>query len=104
MDQQRTVLQKLENIEKVQGQILYYIRVIAEHSDAGTTKLPDVWFNDQEVMFKMSWSKSTLKRRRSEGLLPYKKIRNKYYYKERDVVYLLFPDGPQPSPLPGRGS
>ena len=100
----KPILQKLEIIEKTQGQILYYIRVLAEHNDADKISLPEVWFNDQDVMFKMSWSKSTLKRRRAEGLLPYSKIRNKYYYKEKDVVYLLFPDGPHPSPLPGRGS
>ena len=90
---QRAVLQKLESIEKTQGQILYYIRVLAENNDESKVSLPEVVFNDQEVMFKMSWSKSTLKRRRAEGLLPYKKIRNKYYYKEKDVVSLLFPDG-----------
>jgi hypothetical protein len=104
MDQQRAVLNKLETIEKLQGQILYYIRVIAEHNGTGTISLPENYINDEAVMFKLSWSKSTLKRRRAEGLLPYKKIRNKYYYKERDVVYLLFPDGPQPSALPGPGS
>lgn len=88
----RPILQKLEIIEKTQGQILYYIRVLAEQNDSGKIILPEVLLNDQQVMFKLSWSKSTLKRRRAEGLLPYSKIRNKYYYKEKDVVYLLFPD------------
>ena len=100
---QRAVLQKLEIIEKIQGQILYYVRVLAENSDAGNISLPEVPLNDEQVMFKLSWSKSTLKRRRAEGILPFSKVGNKYYYREKDVLYLLFPE-PHPRPLPGRGS
>jgi hypothetical protein len=89
---QKPILNKLEMIEKLQGQILYYIRVIAEHNGTGTISLPEHYINDQAVMFKLSWSKSTLKRRRAEGLLPFRRVKNKYYYKEEDVYALLFPD------------
>ena len=90
---QKPILNKLEMIEKLQGQILYYIRVIAEHNGTGKISLPENYINDQAVMFKLSWSKSTLKRRRAEGLLPFRRVKNKYYYKEADVYALLFPDG-----------
>ncbi|MDP2412491.1 hypothetical protein [Daejeonella sp.] len=54
--------------------------------------MPEVFYNDQEVMFKLSWSKSTLKRRRADGLLRFRKIKNKFYYREKGVFSLLFPD------------
>ncbi|MDP3467564.1 MAG: hypothetical protein Q8S11_04485 [Daejeonella sp.] len=88
----RPLLRKLESIEETQGKILFYIRTLAEQNVKTKGRIPEVLFNDQEVMFKLSWSKSTLKRRRAEGLLPFRKIKNKYYYREKDVYYLLFPD------------
>ncbi|HEY1061658.1 MAG TPA: hypothetical protein VGE44_08225 [Daejeonella sp.] len=88
----RPLFRKLESIEETQGKILFYIRILAEQRVKTQGRLPEVLFNDQEVMFKLSWSKSTLKRRRADGLLPFRKIKNKFYYREKDVFSLLFPD------------
>lgn len=88
----RPLFRKLEIIEETQGKILFYIRILAEQNVKTKGRLPEVFYNDQDVMFKLSWSKSTLKRRRAEGLIPYRKIKNKYYYREKDVFSLLLPD------------
>lgn len=88
----RPLIRELENIEETQRKILFYIHILAEQNVKTQGSLPEVFFNDQNVMFKLSWSKSTLKRRRAEGLIPYWKIKNKYYYREKDVLFLLFPD------------
>lgn len=89
----KPILNKLESIEKSQGQILFYVRLMAEKHPGGEN-LPDVMYDDQDVMLKMKWSKSTLKRRRADGVLPFKKVGNKYFYREKDVVALLI--GPRP--------
>lgn len=88
----RHLFQKLKNIEETQGKILFYIRVLAEQNPKTKGRLPEVLYNDQEVMFKLSWSKSTLKRRRADETIAFKKIKNKFYYREKDVLKLLFPD------------
>lgn len=88
----RPLIRKLESIEETQGKILFYIRTLAEQNVKTKGRLPEVLYNDQEVMFKLSWSKSTLKRRRAEGIIRFKKIKNKFYYREKDVFSLLFPD------------
>jgi len=87
----RPILRKLEEIEKNQGKMLFYIRTIAEQNGNAQSKLPEVLYNDQEVMFKLSWSKSTLKRRRADKVLPFRRSKNKFYYREKDVYALLFP-------------
>ncbi len=88
----KPLIRKLESIEETQGKILFYMRILAEENVKTKGRLPEVLYNDQEVMFKLSWSKSTLKRRRAEGLLRFRKIKNKFYYREKDVFSLLFPD------------
>ncbi|MFA5244845.1 MAG: hypothetical protein WC380_06050 [Pedobacter sp.] len=86
----RSILRKLEEIEKNQGKILYYIRTIAEQNGTSESCLPEVIYNDQEVMFILSWSKSTLKRRRIAKEIRFFKHKNKYYYLEKDVYAVLF--------------
>lgn len=85
----RPLLQKLESIEKMQGQTVYFIRLLAERMHAGELTLPEVWYDNQEVMLILHISESTLKRHRRDGILPYKKIKRKCYYKQADVFSLF---------------
>ncbi len=71
----RHLLQKLKNIEENQEKILFYIRILAELNPKTKGRLPEILYNDQEVMFKLSWSKSTLKCLRADGLLRFRKIK-----------------------------
>lgn len=87
----RSILRKLEEIKKNQGKILYYIHIIAEQNGTSESCLPKVIYNDQEVMFILSWCKSTLKHRRAEKEIRFFKHKNKYYYPEKDVYAVLFP-------------
>jgi len=45
---------KLESIEETQGKILFYIRILAEENVKTKGRLPEVLYNDQEVMIKLS--------------------------------------------------
>lgn len=85
----RPTVQKLENIEKMQGQTLYFVRLLAERINAGEIKLPEIWYDNQDVMTMLHISASTLKRHRRDGILLYKKIKRKCYYREADVLAML---------------
>lgn len=47
------------------------------------------WLDNQDVMFKLKISESTLRRRRLDGIIPSTRIRGKFYYKESDIQALL---------------
>ena len=47
------------------------------------------WLDNQDVMFKLHMSLRTLQTLRSNGTLPYSRIRNKIYYRRKDVERLL---------------
>lgn len=47
------------------------------------------WLDNQEVMFALHVSLRTLQSLRSNGTLPYSRIRNKIYYRRRDIERLL---------------
>lgn len=46
----------------------------------------DTWLDNQEVMQKFKISERTLKRRRSDGTFPFKKIKGKCYYRLTDIM------------------
>lgn len=47
------------------------------------------WLDNQEVMFALHVSLRTLQSLRSNGTLPYSRIRNKIYYRRRDIERIL---------------
>ena len=51
--------------------------------------LNDSWLDNQEVLQLLHISLRTLQTLRSNGTLPYSKIRGKFYYKVSDIEQLL---------------
>jgi hypothetical protein len=47
------------------------------------------WMDNQEVMFALHISLRTLQTLRSNGTLPYSRIRNKIFYRRRDIERIL---------------
>jgi len=85
----KPILTTIKSVEKIQGNILFYIRLLLERTLGGDVLVPDVWLNDQEVMQKLGISESTLYRRCKDKSLPFKVVKRKHYYKESDVLALL---------------
>ena len=55
----------------------------------GSSKLDSteaVWLDNQEVMQALKISYRTLCRFRQEGIIPARRIRGKFYYKESDIA------------------
>ena len=48
-----------------------------------------IWLDNQEVMQMLKISESTLRRWRISGLIPWTRIKGKYYYKDSDIHELL---------------
>lgn len=51
--------------------------------------LKNTWIDNQEVMQMLHISQRTLQTLRSNGTIPYSKIRGKFYYKVSDIEKLL---------------
>lgn len=51
--------------------------------------LKETWIDNQEVMQMLHISQRTLQTLRSNGTIPYSKIRGKFYYKVSDIEKLL---------------
>jgi len=47
------------------------------------------WIDSQDVMLKLHISVRTLQYWRTEGLLPYSRIRGKIYYRKTDIISIL---------------
>ena len=47
------------------------------------------WIDSQDVMLKLHISVRTLQYWRTEGLLPYSRIRGKIYYRKSDILVIL---------------
>lgn len=52
-------------------------------------RLKDTWIDNQDVMQTLHISQRTLQTLRSNGTIPYSKIRGKFYYKVSDIEKLL---------------
>ncbi|HET8839769.1 MAG TPA: helix-turn-helix domain-containing protein, partial [Flavobacteriaceae bacterium] len=52
-------------------------------------RLKDSWMDNQDVMQMLHISQRTLQTLRSNGTIPYSKIRGKFYYKVADIEKLL---------------
>lgn len=52
-------------------------------------RLKDMWFDNQDVMQTLHISQRTLQTLRTNGTIPYSKIRGKFYYKVSDIEKLL---------------
>lgn len=51
--------------------------------------LKDTWIDNQDVLQTLHISKRTLQTLRTNGTLPYSKIKGKFYYKVADIEQLL---------------
>lgn len=51
--------------------------------------LKDSWLDNQDVMQTLHISKRTLQTFRTNGTIPYSKIKGKFYYKVADIEQLL---------------
>ena len=51
--------------------------------------LKDTWIDNQDVLQTLHISKRTLQTFRTNGILPYSKIKGKFYYKIADIEQLL---------------
>ena len=51
--------------------------------------LKDTWIDNQDVLQTLHISKRTLQTFRTNGILPYSKIKGKFYYKVADLEQLL---------------
>ena len=51
--------------------------------------LKDTWIDNQDVLQTLHVSKRTLQTLRTNGTLPYSKIKGKFYYKVADIEQLL---------------
>ena len=47
------------------------------------------WLDKQDILTRLHISSRTLQRWRSEGIIPFTKVRGKIYYKESDLKILL---------------
>lgn len=65
-----------------------YPDLVITNNESTDNGLKD-WMDNQEVMFALHVSLRTLQSLRSNGTLPYSRIRNKIYYRRRDVEQLL---------------
>ncbi len=52
-------------------------------------QLENIWLDNQELMDMMHISVRTMQNLRSQGILPYSKIKGKVYYKATDIKKLL---------------
>lgn len=64
-----------------------YLQCIIRKSPA--EQFRDNWIDSQDVMQALHISKRTLQSLRDNGVLPYSRINNKFYYKVADVEALL---------------
>lgn len=51
--------------------------------------LKDTWIDNQDVLQTLHISKRTLQTLRTNGTLPYTKVKGKFYYKVADIEQLL---------------
>ena len=65
-----------------------YPDFVIPNDDSTNNGLND-WLDNQDVMFALHVSLRTLQTMRSNGTLPYSRIRNKIYYRRRDIERLL---------------
>lgn len=49
----------------------------------------ELWLDNQDVSIALHLSKRTLQNLRDNGILPYSRIQNKFYYKVSDILALL---------------
>ena len=52
-------------------------------------RLKDSWIDNQDVLQTLHISKRTLQTLRTNGTLPYSKVKGKFYYKVADIEQLL---------------
>lgn len=52
-------------------------------------RLKDTWIDNQDVMQMLHISQRTLQTLRSNGTIPYSKIKGKFYYKVTDIERIL---------------
>jgi hypothetical protein len=65
-----------------------YPDLVIPNDDSTQSGLND-WLDNQEVMFALHISLRTLQTLRSNGTLPYSRIRNKIYYKRQDIEQIF---------------
>ena len=65
-----------------------YPDLVITNNESTDNGLKD-WLDNQEVMFALHVSLRTLQSLRSNGTLPYSRIRNKIYYRRRDIERIL---------------
>ena len=65
-----------------------YPDLVITDDDSANSVLSD-WIDGQDVMLALHISNRTLQSLRSNGTLPYSRIRNKIYYRRRDVERIL---------------
>ena len=53
------------------------------------TQLKDIWIDAQDVMQTLHISRRTLQALRDDGVIPYSRIKGKFYYKAADLDLLL---------------
>lgn len=52
-------------------------------------KPPKEWLSNREAMAFLDLSKATLQRYRSDGVLPYSKLKGNIYYRREDLLQVL---------------
>ena len=75
--------------QRLQVIITILSRLAELEKDHLPAPVKEVWFDNQEVMFKIKISESTLKRHRRNNTIPCTRIKGKYYYKLSDIEKLL---------------
>lgn len=65
------------------------VQILEHYKKPQLVEAYDQWLDNQEVMQRLHWSRSTLQRRRDDGSLPYTKVKGKYYYREADIFRML---------------
>jgi hypothetical protein len=63
--------------------------LLAENTRLAAKNTREVWLDNQDVMFMLHISLRSLQTLRSNGTLPYSRIKNKIYYRKSDIEKLL---------------
>jgi len=80
------IIKALYNIRKDITEVKDHLQ---KQDKSYSKKFKDQWVDGQEVMLSMNISKRTLQTLRDNGILPYSKIKGKFFYKASDLEALM---------------
>ena len=85
-----SILKALLRIDSRLMTITGLVQILLEHQQSlQQVSISINWLDNQDVMQKLKISESTLRRWRISGLIPWTRIKGKYYYKDSDIHELL---------------